>query len=285
MHNPNAVLLFATTDDPSQKVWQNLIASFSGLDRDYCLNPYFHKKWGSQINRDEKAQKMKVIYDSTKDLLESLQKDGKLIILDSTQEIDDWRGLEKTMKELYLDPIYKDTYKILIVDSVNNMHVEGLDENASAAFLSTNIKKLSQKYGFLSFLNFELNKMKDNAKLSQFNMSGSKKMFYNADVIGFVYNPMRNLQEHDGTDKETKMYWNLKRGNDIIKQPILVTIQAKTKSGNNEMTGKPYFYELNTYSNIITPVFPGTESHKFYYNQWMVEWQTLYGEQKSTYGR
>ena len=166
----------------------------------------------------------------------------------------------------------------MIVDSVNKITVDGIkDENQTAGFLSAEIKKLNERHRILGFLNFELNKMKDNAKLSQFALSGSRRMFYDCNVLGFIYNPTRNLQEFEGTEFETKLKWQLPINEfNSIPQPILFTIQNKSKAGNNAMNARPYFYKLNEFTSKLTPIPLTSEEHQNYYKIWRDEWNNLY---------
>ncbi|MGL5717891.1 toprim domain-containing protein [Cetobacterium sp.] len=269
----NVAVLYVTTDDTSKKVWENMIACISGLPRNYCSNPYYHKRFGINRHSDLKSKEYFDLYTKTSDFLKQMQNDGRLMILDVAEGMDEWLKVHATMKELANDPFFKKKFKIMIVDSVNNITVPGIsDENATVAFLSSEIKKKSQNYGFLSFLNFELNKLRDNSRLSQFALSGTKKIFYNCDLLGFVYNPSRNLKEQEGTERETKMTWDYKG----TKQPIIVTVQDKTKVGNNEMVAKPYFYKLNTFNNVMEAIELGSEEHLKYQKIWLYEWENYY---------
>lgn len=269
----NVAILYITTDDTAKKVWENMIATISGLPRNYCSNPYYHKKFGINKNSDDTSKKFFEVYNRTVDFLTDMQNDGRLIILDIAEGMGEWINVQNAMKEIGNDPYFKKKFKIMVVDSVNNITVPDInDENATVAFLSSEIKKKSQNYGFLSFLNFELNKLRDNSRLSQFALSGTRKIFYNCDLLGFVYNPSRNLKEQEGTEKETKMVWDYKGS----KQPIIVTMQDKTKVGNNEMVAKPYFYKLNTINNVMEAIELGSNEHMKYQSIWLYEWENYY---------
>ncbi|MGL5713226.1 MAG: toprim domain-containing protein [Paraclostridium sp.] len=258
-------VFFATTDDPGAKVYSNLIAAMAGLPREYCNNPLYHKTYGFYNNRENKQViAMKQQYDECEKVITYLLETKQLVLLDVSDKIDNWANLSDAMREIAETPDLDGVYKILILDSANKVVVEGItDENQRASYLSENIKKHSETYGFLTFINFELNKMANNSKLSQFSLSGSRRMFYDCDVLGFVYNPMRNLQ------LDTDMYW-MKRstGKPETKEPILVTIQEKSKAGNNIMNGRPYFYKLNTVTNQLIPIIPGTPEHNTYEEIW-----------------
>ncbi|MGL5315373.1 MAG: toprim domain-containing protein [Paraclostridium sp.] len=265
-----AHIFFATTDDPGPKVYANLIASISGLPREYCTNPLYHKIYGYNMNPEDKTViLMKQTYDACRDIIRHLIKSKQLVLLDVANKIDNWTNLADTMREIAEAPELDGYYKILILDSANKVVVDGItDENQRASYLSENIKKQSETYGFLTFVNFELNKMANNAKLSQFSLSGSRRMFYDCDVLGFVYNPMRNLQGN------TQLYWVKKtKGKPETREPILVTIQEKSKAGNNERNNKPYFYKLNSVSNQLTPIIPGTPEHNTYDDIWNNEFE------------
>lgn len=275
--NQNVHIFFATTDDPGKKVYSNLVSAFSGLPREYCGNPIYHKKYGIRSEEAsaislEMREKMYESYSKTIKNIKILIENKQLVLLDVTKRIDDWKNLASAMKEIGENQELENSYKIMILDSANKVSVDGItDENQRAAFLSENIKKMSETYGFLSFVNFELNKLKSNARLSQFSLSGSKRMFYDCDVLGFVYNPMRNLQG------DTRLTWERKddKGN-RYKEPILVTIQEKTKAGNNEMNFKPYFYKLTTCNNRLEPIIVGTPEHNYYEAIWEEEFENKY---------
>ncbi|MGL6100196.1 MAG: toprim domain-containing protein [Fusobacteriaceae bacterium] len=258
-------VFFATTDDPGSKVYSNLIASISGLSREYCTNPLYHKTWGYNTNPESEISILyKQKYDAAEDAVKFLLKSKKLTLLDVSDKIDNWSNLADTMREISESPELEDVYKILILDSANKVSVDGIsDENQRAAFLSEHIKKQSETYGFLSFVNFELNKLANNSKLSQYSLSGSKRMYYDCDVLGFVYNPMRNLSN------DTMLYWEKSEpGVPMTKEPILVTIQEKSKAGNNFMNSRPYFYELDSSNNKLNPIVPGTPKHNTYEQIW-----------------
>ena len=260
-----AHIFFATTDDPGPKVYANLIASISGLPREYCSNPLYHKTFGYNLNmEDQTSIKMKQLYDECKDIIKYLIQSKQLVLLDVAKKIDNWTNLADAMREIAETPELDGYYKILILDSANKVVVDGItDENQRASYLSENIKKQSETYGFLTFVNFELNKMANNAKLSQFSLSGSRRMFYDCDVLGFVYNPMRNLQGN------TNLYWiKIVPGRPETREPILVTIQEKSKAGNNEKNNRPYFYRLDSLSNTLIPVIPGTPEHNTFEAIW-----------------
>lgn len=198
-------------------------------------------------------------------------------MLDVKDRIDDWREIEKTINEISKDEELEDKYKVMIFDSVNKISFDGIsNENEAIGKASSNIKKLCERNKVLAFLNFELNKVRNDAKLSQYNLNGSRRMNYDANVLAFIYNPMRNLQQYEGTDKETKLNWSLELNGRVYKQPILFTIQEKTKNGNNEMNAQPYFYRLNTFTSELTPIYLNTEEYSYYYNQWRFEWDNLY---------
>lgn len=246
-------------------MYANLIASISGLPREYCTNPLYHKVYGYNLNMENQiAVQMKQLYDECKDIIKYLIKSKQLVLLDVANKIDNWTNLADTMREISETPELDGYYKILILDSANKVVVDGItDENQRASYLSENIKKQSETYGFLTFVNFELNKMANNAKLSQFSLSGSRRMFYDCDVLGFVYNPMRNLQGN------TNLYW-IKRvpGKAETREPILVTVQEKSKAGNNEKNNRPYFYRLDSLNNILIPVIPDTPEHNAFEAIW-----------------
>lgn len=277
LKNMNAHIFFATTDDPGQKVYANLISTFSGLPRDYCANPVYHKYFGIRTENPncasyERRDEMHKIYLKHSENIRTLIEQKRLILLDVKNKIDNFKNLASAMKEIAENQDLEDSYKMLILDSANKVTVDGImDENQRAAYISENIKKLSETYGFLSFVNFELNKMKNNARLSQFNLSGSRRMFYDCDVLGFVYNPSRNLQG------DTRLVWRRKLDNGKeIDEPIIVTMQEKSKAGNNERNNRPYFYKLTSENNRLEPVHVGTPEHNTYEAIWEEEFNTKY---------
>ena len=277
LKNKNVHIFFATTDDPGPKVYANLIATFSGLGRDYCSNPIYHKKYGYRTEDPiaapyELREKMYETYEKIKAGILTFIESKRFVLLDVKKKIDNFKNLAATMKEIGENGDLEDACKLLILDSANKVTVDGIsDENQRAAYISENIKKLSETYGFLSFVNFELNKMKNNARLSQFSLSGSKRMFYDCDVLGFVYNPMRNLQNN------TELYWDKKLDNGVvIKEPLLITMQEKSKAGNNEMNNRPYFYRLDTYCNRLEPIKVNTPEYNHYEEIWNQEFENKY---------
>lgn len=277
-HNDNVTVFYCSTDDSAEALYANLMSSMFNLPRSYTMNPYFHPKLGINNNNEQFARDLFEKYTFAKTAMEDLIKSKKLVIFDVKDEVDTWRGLEKVVKEIANDKDTENRYRILIVDSANKVSVEGKsNENDVAAFMSENLKKISEKYKFLTFENFELNKVKDNQKLSQNDLSGSRRMFYDCNVLGFVYNPSRNLRAFTGTENETRMTWPIKlKTGEIVNEPILVTMMDKTKNGNNEMIAKPYFYKLNTRNNTMIAIENRSEEHCYYESIWNDEWNRLY---------
>lgn len=276
-NNDNAVLIFASPDDPAEKIYGNLIAALSGLPREYCKNPYFHKKYGLESGF-KNAQKFFEVYESYKGLVRNFIEKKKIIVLDVKNGIGEWRNLEGKLTRICQDKELVNKFKLLICDPVNKIEVTGIsNENETISYLSQHIKKLCENLKILAFLNFELNKARNNSRLSQFQLSGSRRMNYDTNVLLFMYNPTRNLQQYVGTENETKMKWKIKDNfGRVFEQPILVTIQEKTKNGNEEMNGKPYFYMLNTFTSELTPIEVGSKQHYYYENIWQEEWTNLY---------
>ena len=273
----NATVFYLSTDDSAEKIYNNLMAQIIGLPRDYCQNPFYHRQFGLNTTNPLKEQFYNT-YLKGKAIIEELIRKQKIIVLDVKDKIDDWNGLKKIISTISKYPEMENMYKVMIIDSVNKIRVDGVsNENDRISFLSENIKKLSETNKVLSFLNFELNKTKNNAKLSQFGMSGSKRMFYDCNVLSFLYNPTRNLQEYEGTEEETKLKWTLKINSVQTKQqPILFSIQEKSKCGNNEMNARPYFYKLNEFTSQLTPIEINSEEHRYYEKIWRDEWDRKY---------
>lgn len=273
----NGVIFYISTDDAAEKIYDNLTAQITSLPRDYCENPFFHRQWGLNSQNPQKEKYYQKYLDGRK-IIEELIKNKKLIVLDVKDKVDNWNGLNKMIQQVSNYKVMESMYKIMIIDSVNKIQVDGIsNENDTAAFLSANIKKLSERNKILSFLNFEVNKMKDNAKLSQFNISGSKRMFYDCNVLIFLYNPTRNLQELEGTEDETKLKWYMEMPNgQKFKQPLLFGIQSKTKCGNNIMNARPYFYKLNEFTSELTPISLSDNEHEKYEKIWINEWRDKY---------
>lgn len=277
LNTNNGVIFYISTDDAAEKIYDNLTAQITGLPRDYCENPFFHKQWGLN-SQNQNKQKYYEQYLIGRHKIMELIKNKKLIVLDVKNKVDNWNGLKKMIQQVSNYKTMESMYKIMIIDSVNKIQVDGIsNENDTAAFLSANIKKLSETNKILSFLNFEVNKMRDNAKLSQFNISGSRRMFYDCNVLIFLYNPTRNLQELEGTEDETKLKWNLMMPNgQPFKQPLLFGIQAKSKCGNNSMNARPYFYKLNEFTSELKPVEVLSKEHENFERIWKNEWRDKY---------
>ncbi|EHO19742.1 hypothetical protein HMPREF9466_01673 [Fusobacterium necrophorum subsp. funduliforme 1_1_36S] len=93
-------------------------------------------------------------------------------------------------------------------------------------------------------------------------------MIYDCNVLGFVYNAKKNLQGY----YETKMIWN----NNGIYMPVLVTIQEKSKNGNNKNNQVPYFYKLNEFTSKLTPI-TNQQEYDHYFEIWNYEFNEQYG--------
>ena len=262
----NGFVLYVSTDDSAEKIYANLIANLTGLPRDYCSNPYFHWEFGREKNT-ELSVKMFEKYSQGKNVIMRLIENKKLLVVDVKQQIDNWVKFESCIKTLGKKEELKDKFKVLILDSANKVDTD-IKIQDQIGFISANIKKISEKYKFLSFINFELNKSRNNAKFSQMSLSGSRRMFYDSNVLGFLYNPTRNLQNI----AETKMVWQ----NNGKNSPILVSLQEKTKAGNNQNNAVPYFYKLEEVSSRIIPIPHGTQEHNYYSKIWEYEFNEFY---------
>lgn len=274
IYNSNVTLFYASTDDSAEKLYAGLISTITGLNREYCENPYFHEKFGLNNNDSEYAKSLYEKYINGKEKIESYIKTKKLIILDVKNSVDDWRGFEKAVKDIALDYDVEKRFKIMIVDSANKISAPGnMDENATVAFLSSNLKKISERHKFLTFENFEMNKSKANEKLSLNKLSGSKRMQYDCDVGAILYNPTRDLIQNGGTE----LTWNWKAPNgQIYNFPVLVTIMEKTKCGANTLANAPLFYQLNTITNTMEPIKIDSREHNYYLQIWNLEWENKY---------
>lgn len=93
-------------------------------------------------------------------------------------------------------------------------------------------------------------------------------MNYDCDVVGFIYNPTRNLQNIHNT----QMVWN----NNGKNSPILITLQEKSKAGNNQNNNVPYFYKLDEITSKLIPVIPGSQEYNYYFKIWGTEFEQYY---------
>ena len=262
----NGFVLYISTDDPAEKIYSNLIANLTGLPRDYCSNPNFHYSFGRSKNT-EQSIKFYEKYEKGKNYIKRLIETKRLLILDVKHGIDNWIKFESCVRDIGTKDELKEKFKIMIIDSANKISTD-IKIQDSIGFVSENIKKLSEKYKYLSFVNYELNKSKNNAKHSQYNLSGSRRMNYDCDVVGFIYNPTRNLQNIHNT----QMIWN----NNGKNSPVLITLQEKSKAGNNQNNNVPYFYKLDEITSKLIPVIPGSQEYNYYFKIWGTEFEQYY---------
>lgn len=260
----NGFVLYISTDDSAEKIYSNFVAQITGLPREYTSNPNFHKTLGRSLNTQESAN-CYYKYLNGVETLKRLIEHKKLLVLDVKRGIDNWTKFTSVLRDIGSKEELDDKFKILIVDSANKIDV-GQNIQDQIGFISGNIKKLSSKYNFCTFINYELNKAKNNARLTQFNLSGSRRMNYDTDLLGFVYNPSRNLEGN------TDMWWD-KNG---YKNPVIVTVQEKTKVGNNERTFRFYFYKLDSTTSALYPIEFGSQEHNYYENIFNKEWEEKY---------
>lgn len=261
---PNGFVLYISTDDSADKIYSNFVSQITGLPREYTSNPNFHKTLGRNLNT-EVSTNCYYKYLKGIETIKRLIEHKKLLVLDVKRGVDNWTKFTSTLREIGTKEELDNKFKILIVDSANKIDV-GQSIQDQIGFISGNIKKLSSKYNFCTFINYELNKAKNNAKMSQFNLSGSRRMIYDTDLLGFVYNPSRNLGGN------TDMWWD-KNGH---RNPVIVTIQEKTKVGNNERTFKPYYYKLDSETSTLYPIDFGSSEHQYYENIFSKEWNEKY---------
>lgn len=260
----NGFVLYISTDDSAEKIYSNFVAQITGLPRSYTANPNFHKTLGRNLNTEASAN---CYYKYLKGIetIKRLIEHKKLLVLDVKRGVDNWTKFTSLLRDIGSKEELDNRFKILIVDSANKIDV-GQTIHDQIGFISENIKKLSSKYNFCTVLNYELNKAKSNTRLTQFNLSGSKRMNYDTELLGFVYNPSRNLAGN------TDMWWD-KNGH---KNPVIVTIQEKTKIGNNERTFQPYYYKLDSETSALYPIEFGSQEHNYYENIFSKEWEEKY---------
>jgi DNA primase catalytic core len=262
--NDNVVVFYVTTDDPAEMVYSNLIASLTGLSRDYCKNPLYHHIYGFHTSTSPYSKGMFEAYQNGTAMVEKFIEDKKLVILDVKDGVDEWSSFEKAIKEISQSEDSSDKFRILIVDSVNKITASGItDPNMLAGFLSNNLKKLGEKHKFLVFENFELNKCKINQKATTGMLSGSRSIYYDSTALALVHNP---FHEFEGN---TDLFWVYDISGNQFSMPVLVTEMEKSKAGGEKY--KPYFYKLNVFNNIVVAVDPSTEEHSRFLQIWREE--------------
>ena len=90
----NGVVFYISTDDAAEKIYDNLTANITGLPRDYCENPFFHRQWGLNSQNPQKEEHYKIYLEGRK-TIEQLVANKRLIVLDVKDKIDNWNGLKK----------------------------------------------------------------------------------------------------------------------------------------------------------------------------------------------
>src|SRR5574343_367252 len=207
--NNNTVVYYYTTDDSRADIKNNLIAVLSGLPRQYVADPIHNKDYG----------------------------------LHSTDGVPDWVSFEKTLKyDLSQDKELENTVKILIIDSVNKIEVDGIiNGNERAEYLSEHTKKSATKYDLIVFQNYEIRKADKSQKINLSMLAGTSRITYDSDAIITLHQPLHELANLAHTK------W--KKPNLDFDLPVLIAEIEKTKIGGNK--NESFFHKLDGFTNTL----------------------------------
>lgn len=240
--NKNTVVYYYTTDDGRGDIKNNLIATISGLPRQYVSDPIHNVYYGLNSNFSHKLEFMNK-YNDTNNLVETWVKQKRLAIMHTSDGAPDWNSFEKTLKyDLSKDVDLENTIKILIIDSVNKIEVDGiLNGNERAEYLSEHTKKAASKYDLILFQNYEIRKVDKAQKINLSLLAGTRRIEYDSDAIITLHQPLHELESL------TRTKWTM-QGQEY-EQPIIVGEIEKTKIGGRKNV--PFFHKLQTATNNI----------------------------------
>ena len=241
--NNNTVIYYYTTDDSRSDIKNNLIAVLSGLPRQYVSDPIHNKDYGLNSTNIHKI-KMMATYNEANALVESWVRQKRLAILHSSDGVPDWTSFEKTLKyDLSQDKELENTVKILIIDSVNKIEVEGIiNGNERAEYLSEHTKKSATKYDLVVFQNYEIRKADKSQKINLSMLAGTRRIEYDSDAIITLHQPLHELANLANTKwKKPNLEWDL---------PVLIAEIEKTKIGGNK--NESFFHKLDGFTNTLT---------------------------------
>ena len=244
--NNNTVIYYYTTDDSRADIKNNLIAVLSGLPRQYVADPIHNKDYGLNSNNSRKMEMM-ATYNIANGVVENWVRQKRLAILHSSDGVPDWASFEKTLKyDLSQDKELENTVKVLIVDSVNKIEVEGINNgNERAEYLSEHTKKSATKYDLVLFQNYEIKKAVKSQKIDLSMLAGTRRIEYDSDAIITLHQPLHELSNLACTK------WR-KQGIEFD-LPVIVAEIEKTKIGGNK--NESYFHKLDGFTNTLTYEF------------------------------
>lgn len=260
-NNNNTMVFYLTTDDSVEKLSSDFIACIGNIPRVYAMDPINHPEWGLDTATDPiRANQLYKKYLDAYSQLEDWIKTKRLVI-QHTSSIGDLDSVLNVFKNISEDEDLKDVFKIGIIDSLNNIEVNGIkDERQQLDHLSKTTKALAAKYNYNLFLNVELKKIGDYHKVSKQDLRGSVKMEYDCDALCVGNNNLHNLKGN------TKLNWINSLGN---KQPI-VTLELE-KSKINGYKFKPYFFALDGDFNQFFEIKKTNEKYEEVKNNWEQE--------------
>src|SRR5574343_319521 len=240
--NNNTVIYYYTTDDSRSDIKNNLIAVLSGLPRQYVSDPIHNKDYGLNSTNIHKI-KMMATYNEANALVESWVRQKRLAILHSSDGVPDWVSFEKTLKyDLSQDKELENTVKILIIDSVNKIEVDGIiNGNERAEYLSEHTKKSATKYDLIVFQNYEIRKADKSQKINLSMLAGTRRIEYDSDAIITLHQPLHELANLAHTK------W--KKPNLDFDLPVLIAEIEKTKIGGNK--NESFFHKLDGFTNTL----------------------------------
>lgn len=244
MLNSNTVVYYYTTDDSRADIKNNLMAAISGLPRDYVTDPINHQYYGLNTNFKDKM----IYHNAYNDVLALINKwvsQKRLAVLHSTDGSSDWTSFERTIKtDLHDNKEMEDCIKVLIIDSVNKIEVDGISGgNERAEFLSEHTKKTATKYDLVLFQNYEIRKVEKNQKINASQLAGTRRIEYDSDAIITLHQPMHELPGM------TKSYWQNSKYSSPIMMPTIIGEIEKSKIGGHK--NMAYFHDLDYFCNQL----------------------------------
>ena len=239
INDRSAAVLFVSLDDVFSKVKNRFLANLANINTSFVADPFYNEHMGLYTSQKDMSVKMKFqqAYQMANKIIEDWMLEDRLIILGSDSGISTIYDLEAVCKEHSSKEKVKDANKLLIVDPSSKLIVpEESDKNKSISIISNFIKNvIIPKYDYTALQNYELTKAgltkKRFTRIED--ISGSKAVQYDSDVIYIIAQPLHDL----GTEAQT--YWIDDNGKT---NPIIIVINEKDKVSSKK--GRDYFYKL-----------------------------------------
>ena len=249
--NPDTAVLYITTDDSTRKITNNLLGITTGLDKGFLNEPKNNSKFGLMSENKDKIKFQKAYKKGVDGLTRSI-KSKRLVILQATEGYNAIENIEAGVEEFATCKELKDMKKMVIIDSVNNIKINGIEEDrAKIEFLSNYLKiEIAQRHKLVAMCNFNATKLDQRTRVNRSKIKGSGAIEYDADVIISLSQPLNELGSNFTNTK-----W-LKAGQ-ADPMPIIVPVIEKCKPIGGKY--QAFFYKMDGMTSRISQIIDMNE--------------------------